>query len=172
MKSIEFAYVNALLAGASYQLVRSDLTSDELREALRNSMTLTQAAYIAANFEVAASELSLTGGLDAVVWKIKSNSTLAGPNNIDAGKVFVSLRGTEGLQDTIDDLSLATRGIPQQQITSRVDWWWQPACTAEVVRFSAGATAITGVETGFRIGLAPLTRIGQTVIAPSMSVAP
>jgi len=82
-------------------------------------MTATQSAFIAKNFEVLSSieTPTLLGmGFDAVVWRGKSGSDYA-------GKVFVSMRGTQGLQDIADDVALASRGIPHQQIADMVNWW-------------------------------------------------
>jgi hypothetical protein len=51
-----------------------------------------------------------------VVWRGK-------PSSDYAGKVFVSMRGTQGFQDISDDISLAFRGIPHQQIADMANWW-------------------------------------------------
>jgi hypothetical protein len=62
-------------------------------------------------------------GFDAVVWQIKPGSELAGPSNANAGKIFVSMRGTQELTDFADDFTLASRGIPYDQIRDMVNWW-------------------------------------------------
>ena len=87
MNSIQAAYINALLADASYVNVSSGVNTADMRA----RMTATQSAYIAANFEVVNQELSATNGFDAVVWRGKSNSEFA-------GQVFVSMRGTQGVK--------------------------------------------------------------------------
>jgi hypothetical protein len=83
-------------------------------------LTASQANFIAANFNVKNSVESpgLLGatGFDAVVWEGKVGTDYA-------GQVYVSTRGTQGLQDIADDISLATRGIPHQQIADMVNWW-------------------------------------------------
>lgn len=130
MKSVEFAYINALLADAAYKSFSSGLTPDELRAVLSERLTPTQAAYLAANFTVVTSletpntiHPQLGTGFDAVVWQIKAGSELAGPDNVNAGKLFVSMRGTQGGTDIADDGTLATRGIPYDQIRDIVNWW-------------------------------------------------
>lgn len=73
MKPIESAYINALLADASYVSVSSNFVGSQLQDALEKRMTLTQAAFIAANFDVLDSVetpgVSDSTGFDAVVWR-------------------------------------------------------------------------------------------------------
>ncbi len=128
MNQIQYAYVSALLADASYLEVGVPLDSDVYQKRL----TPTQATYLAANFTVVTSietpntiDPQLGTGFDAVVWQIKAGSELAGPNNVDAGKLFVSMRGTQGGTDIADDGTLATRGIPYDQIRDMVNWWFR-----------------------------------------------
>jgi Ca2+-binding RTX toxin-like protein len=115
MKPIESAYINALLADASYVPVASGI--DTLPMATR--MTATQASFIAANFEVLNSietPTPLGSGFDAVVWRGKSGTDYA-------GQTYVSMRGTQGAADIADDISLATTGVPIDQIVAMVNWW-------------------------------------------------
>lgn len=115
MKPIETAYINALLADASYVPVSGGVDVPKMKE----RMTATQSTFIAQNFEVRSSieTPTLLGmGFDAVVWRGK-------PSSDYAGKVFVSMRGTQGFQDIADDVALASRGIPHQQIAAMVNWW-------------------------------------------------
>ena len=93
MKSIESAYINALLADAAYIQVAGGINTADMKE----RMTATQAAFIDDNFTVVTSletpntiHSELGTGFDAVVWQIKAGSELAGPNNVNAGKLFVS----------------------------------------------------------------------------------
>ena len=119
MKTIESAYINALLADAAYRPVTASMSQGELLGELETRMTTTQATFIAQNFEVLSSieTPTLLGmGFDAVAWRGKAGSDYA-------GKVFVSMRGTQGVQDIADDVALATRGIPHQQIADMVNWW-------------------------------------------------
>lgn len=92
MKSIESAYINALLADAAYVSVSP---SSSLGTELSIRLTPTQASLLAANFDVVDSVETLgasgSTGFDAVVWKGKAGSDYA-------DKVFVSMRGTQGTQ--------------------------------------------------------------------------
>lgn len=128
MTPIQTAYINALLADASY--VEGILVGAVAADTFQDRLTPTQAAYLAANFTVVTSVETpntinpvLGTGFDAVVWQIKAGSELAGPNNVNAGKIFVSMRGTQGGTDIADDITLATRGIPYDQIRDMVNWW-------------------------------------------------
>ena len=135
MKKIEFAYINALLADAAYISLKLNGTADDLVLELSKRMTPTQAQFIADNFEVLNSIETpklLGSGFDAVVWKGRTGSEYA-------GQVFVSMRGTQGAQDIADDVSLAIKGIPYQQIADMVNWWL--ANTA-----SAGATEVKQIQ--------------------------
>ena len=101
MNSIETAYINALLADASY--IERIRVGNIIPGDFKDRLTETQAAYLAANFTVVTSLETpntinplLGTGFDPVVWQIKAGSELAGPNNVNAGKIFVSMRGTQG----------------------------------------------------------------------------
>jgi len=122
MNSINNAFINALLAEASYVNLKNEMDEDEIRIALnRNALTLPQAQYIANNFEVisAINTNDLMGsGFDAVVWRGRAGGEFA-------GQVFVSTRGTEpGGMDLFDaDIDLATRGVAYSQVRDMVNWW-------------------------------------------------
>jgi hypothetical protein len=131
MKPIEFAYINALLADASYVVELS--SSVNLADELKTRMTVSQANFIAANFEVVNSLETLGGalgstGFDATVWRGKTGSSYA-------GQVYVSTRGTQGMQDNLDDVSLALRGIPHQQIADMVNWWLKNTASPSATNF-------------------------------------
>jgi hypothetical protein len=126
MSTINETYINALLADAAYVRLHSGteidgpntalLTGSALTTAIAARLTQPQADFITSNFEVLNQELSAFGGFDAVVWRGKVGTPYA-------GKVYVSMRGTQGLQDIADDGSLAFAGIPHQQIADMVNWW-------------------------------------------------
>jgi hypothetical protein len=123
MNTIANAYVNSLLADAAYVDLSRGMPADKLLSSLADQMTLTQATYLATKFEVISAEnnsdIPLYGsGFDAIVWRGKAGSDYA-------GQVFVSMRGTEPLPgaDLLADGSLATRGIPYEQIRDMVNWW-------------------------------------------------
>jgi hypothetical protein len=118
MSTINETYINALLADAAYVRLHSGteidgpntalLTGSALTTAIAARLTQPQADFITSNFEVLNQELSAFGGFDAVVWRGKVGTPYA-------GKVYVSMRGTQGLQDIADDGSLAFAGIPHQR---------------------------------------------------------
>lgn len=55
MNAIEFSYINALLADASYITVAPNMTATDLANATKDRLTSTQANYLTANFEVVSS---------------------------------------------------------------------------------------------------------------------
>lgn len=119
MKPIETAYINALLADASYITPAVNIDGDDMKK----RMTATQSAFIAANFKVKASVETpnsinplLGAGFDAVVWEDKAGTP-------HAGQIYVSMRGTQRAKDIADDLVLAGQGIPRDQIVSMVNSW-------------------------------------------------
>jgi hypothetical protein len=120
MNIIQNIYINALLADAAYvQLVdnkNKPLSIDGVRTNLTARLTQPQADYLLANFDILTQTLSPTGGFDAVVWKGKSGTDYA-------GQVYVSMRGTQGLQDIDDDLALSGRGVPYNQVRDMANWW-------------------------------------------------
>jgi hypothetical protein len=120
MNGLQTAYINALLADASYETVLpGEVDADDLEKRL----TSAQAAFLAANFRVLDTYNAMFGGLNAVVWEIKAGSELALANPGDAGKVFVSMRGTQEPVDFLNDGQLAVSGIPYQQVADMVNWW-------------------------------------------------
>lgn len=117
MSSLQAAYINALLADASYtERVRTGaVNAGDFKERL----TEAQANYLATNFTILSSIESpkvLGNGFDAVVWQGK-------PDTPYAGQVFVSMRGTQGVEDIADDIALAGSGVPIPQIVDMVNWW-------------------------------------------------
>ncbi|MGY0195974.1 type I secretion C-terminal target domain-containing protein [Leptothrix sp. BB-4] len=121
MNTIQASYANALLADASYLTLwdtdkKQLLPADTIRNNLTARLTQPQADYLLANFDILTQTLSPTGGFDAVVWKGKSGTDYA-------GQVYVSMRGTQGLQDINDDLALSGRGVPYNQVRDMANWW-------------------------------------------------
>jgi hypothetical protein len=53
MSNIQSAYINALLADASYVDLAASATPADVIEATKTRLTPTQAAYLSANFEIA-----------------------------------------------------------------------------------------------------------------------
>ena len=165
MSTIESAYINALLADAVY-VISPGLDADRQKRDLETRMTPTQAAFIADNFEVLNSIETpklLGSGFDAVVWKGRAESDYA-------GQIFVSMRGTQGLEDIADDALLAVKGIPYQQIADMVNWWLANTASAgatevkqiqvlSIGNFQTFAPSTPTVGTGFLAGLGPITAV-------------
>jgi trimeric autotransporter adhesin len=122
MSDINNAFVNALLADASYvDRLTDGLAADELRRALTERMTPTLARLIADNFTVVTAintgdEVINGAGFDGVIWRGNAGT-------LYAGKLFVSMRGTEGVADFVTDANLALRGDAAQQTADMVNWW-------------------------------------------------
>lgn len=116
MNTIQTAYINALLADASYV---EGIQPGEVRAAdFTKRLTQSQADFLAANFTVLDSVETprpLGSGFDAFVLEGKAGTPYA-------GQVYVSMRGTQGGTDIADDLALAGQGIPRDQIVSMVNW--------------------------------------------------
>ena len=122
MRTITDAYVNALLADATYaeRLLDGD-SGPSLVEKLQGRMTPTVASFIAANFDVAAhkeSDDTVGSGFDATVWRGKAGTKYA-------GKVYVSMQGTTGLTDLLSDVDLTSSGGARAQFVDMVNWWFQ-----------------------------------------------
>ncbi len=117
---INSAYINALLADASYvELtnqngeVETDPTIIKANLALRITQPL--ANFITTNFEVLNQEPdSLLDGFSATVWKGKTGTEYA-------GQVYVSTRGTEPGVDFVDDVILGATGVAYDQLVSMVN---------------------------------------------------
>lgn len=118
MTNINSAYINALLADATYALDTNDLegkTDKNLADLLEKRMTPTLAQYIGDNFTVVTHIETPDGfgtGFDATVWK--NNTT---------GKLTVSMQGSTGLQDFLTDADLAVSGNARNQMVTLVNWW-------------------------------------------------
>ena len=97
MPTINDTYINALLADATYALesnMMNGLTGGDLTDELKERMTFSIAKYIGDNFTVVTNinTSELGSGFDATVWRD------------NAGKIYVSMRGTEGLADFVTDI--------------------------------------------------------------------
>jgi trimeric autotransporter adhesin len=113
MYSISDAFINALLADATY--VNNLTSTSNLSADLAPRMTPTLAAYIDERFDLVTQiETSeyVGSGFDATVWKRTD------------GKLFVSLRGTEpGIDLGNADVDLALNGNARLQLVDMVNWW-------------------------------------------------
>ncbi|MEZ5615817.1 MAG: hypothetical protein R3E35_11455 [Rhodocyclaceae bacterium] len=120
MTTINDIYINALLADAAYanDLQDNDAGGDLARK-LSPRMTQPQAAIIAANFSVVShieSSDVLGSGFDATVWQGNAGTSYA-------GKIYVSMQGTQGPGDFLSDIDLATNGAARAQYVDMVNWW-------------------------------------------------
>ena len=112
MNTIFQTYINSLLADATYALGTA-VQGDTLTSYLSNRMTLTLAKYIGDNFTVVTHMETgdvLGSGFDATVWK----------DNV-SGKLYVSMQGTERLQDFLSDANLAATANAKTQIVDMVN---------------------------------------------------
>jgi hypothetical protein len=118
MTLIANAYRNAFLADATYALKRDGidgLKGDDLAGLLSERMTPTLAKSIGDKFTVVShieSNDVVGSGFDATVWRENAS-----------GKLYVSMQGTEGLQDFITDRNLALTGNARDQIADMVNCW-------------------------------------------------
>lgn len=158
------AYINALLADASYvddlvSATGNPLTSTDFVKALKDRLTPTLAQYLADNFEVVTQKLTsdLTeSGFDATVWRGRENTP-------DAGKVYVSMRGTEADRpaDLVSDVDLTTGGLARFQVVDMVNWWLKSTTPTTVL--AAQVKYVTPLDLTL---LAAGYAVGSIVAAP------
>ena len=140
MPTLNDAFVNALLADASYvSLIGNNnkpLTSaSDIYPAFAKRLTPTLATYLTSNFAVLDQTLAPDGGFDAIVWRGLAGTPFA-------GKVYVSTRGTQEGQDFLDDGDLAARGVPYTQIANMVNWWLQQTTPANQYAKQIGVLSV------------------------------
>ena len=120
MSNISNMFINAVLADAAYADDLTDgLSGAGLILALNKRMSPTLAKFISDNFVVVAHRESndvIGSGFDATVWR--------GVGTAYAGQIFVSMQGTEGLQDFLTDANLALPfSAARRQLVAMVNWW-------------------------------------------------
>ena len=117
MSEISNAYINALLTDASYIDFEGNQIGNNEYDDLSDRITPTLASYIKENFEILSSlPDSENIGFNCVVWRGRTGTDYA-------GQVFVSMRGTQGVENVLDDATLATTGVAYEQIADMVNWW-------------------------------------------------
>lgn len=120
MTTIHDAYINALLADASYvNDLLPGITGSALTGQLTGRMTPELAKYIGDNFTVVSQAGRLASSFDATVWRNKS------------GQVYVSMRGTQELFDFTTDADLAASGLAHEQLVDMVNWWLRETTSAD-----------------------------------------
>jgi hypothetical protein len=154
MTTIHDAYINALLADATYALTQNypnGVPGDILKGLLTERMTLPQATYIANNFTMVThvdSSEYIGSGFDATVWKGKVGTSYE-------GKTYVSITGSEGVADFVVDADLALNGAPRKQLIDMVNWWLK-------ITTPQGVNAMQIFSTGgFILSAAPVEGTGQ-----------
>jgi len=120
MTTINDAYINALLADATYALdekVINGSSDTALFDKLQGRLTPTLAKYIGDNFTVVTHyESSAAGfedeGFDGSVWK-------------SGDQYYFSARGTTpgDLHDIGEDITLGITGLAIEQTLEMVNWW-------------------------------------------------
>ena len=117
MATINDTYINALLADASYvSQLNLALTPGALTTALTGRMTPDLARFIGDNFNVVTQVGGLASSFDATVWR----GNVGTPN---AGRIYVSMRGTQEGPDFTTDGDLAASGLAHRQLVDMVNWW-------------------------------------------------
>jgi trimeric autotransporter adhesin len=160
MPTINDTFVNALLADASYvNDLAANMPASDLRDALTSRMTPTVAKFIADNFTVVTSintpDNVINGaGFDGVAWRGNAGTPYA-------GKLFVSMRGTEGVADFVTDANLALYGDAAQQTADMVNWWLREATPAGQTVPQITWRALTGTF----VSIAPAPSTGRITAA-------
>jgi hypothetical protein len=155
--SLHNAFINALLADAAYV---DDLNpGTNLATVLSPRLTPTLAKYLSDNFEVVTQKLTddiIESGFDATVWRGKENTP-------DAGKVYVSMRGTEANRpaDLVADVDLTTGGLARFQVVDMVNWWLKSTTPTTVL--AAQVKYVTPLDLTL---LAAGYAVGSIVAAP------
>lgn len=108
MSNVNEAYINALLADAEYA-INGQGENDLLLE-LSERMTPALAEFVNDNFTVV-THVESASGFDSTVWRS------------DTGQIYVSMRGTEEIDDLISDIDLTISGLARDQIVDMVNWW-------------------------------------------------
>jgi len=120
MTIITDAYINALLADATYAISSEVKTEDDLFNALKTRLGRELAEFVINNFTLNFDAIIDTSeffdsGFDATVWTGK---------NAYEGKTYVAMRGTDfEFQDILSDIDLAGSGVPIDQYVDMINWW-------------------------------------------------
>lgn len=165
--SIRNAFINALLADASYVDGLSASIDLAAYGPLQTRLTPTLAQYLADNFEVVTQKLTndnTESGFDATVWREKST-----------GQIYVSMRGTEGLADFAADVDLTVSGMARKQVIDMVNWWLKSTAAiganASQIKFETiSGPGGTLVQTDNIVAATPVAGDGRIPIATSVIV--
>lgn len=149
--TIQDELLTAQLAEASYvSNLTPNLTGEPLAKLLRGDkqspLTSRLAEAISNNFTVVVqrdSSDAFGSGFDATVWRGNEGTPYA-------GKLYVSMRGSEGGQDFLVDFDLAVNDVGRAQLADMVNWWLrETAPSGEAVRQVRVATNAVGSSQAF-----------------------
>lgn len=122
----EVAYVNGLAPGKSPTALASFLEKSDV------NLPRAIIEFVTSNFEIVdairSSWAQAPHGFDASIWRGLKGSAYE-------GRVYVALRGTQGLKDIVDDVGLALAGVPTDQTWAMAKWWLE-ATTPKTQSFS------------------------------------
>ena len=153
MTTIHDAYLNALLADATYvnNLAQGD-TGDTLAGKLEPRLTLPLANYVGSQFSVL-QQIRTPSSFDATVWQERTS-----------GKIYVSMRGTqEFIPDTlVADYELATIGLAYDQLADMVNWWLRETNSGSARQIAVRVMATIPTPNGIPI------RVREFVAAPEV----
>lgn len=138
MTSINDAYINALLADASYV---DGLGVGSLEANLTGRMTPALAEFIADNFTVITQASGYDSSFEATVWSGNAGTPYA-------GQTYVSMRGTQELTDFAVDADLATSGLAHAQLVDMVNWWLRETTPADQMAKQISLVVVPGTLPG------------------------
>lgn len=150
--TIHDAYINGLLAEASYV---DDLQSNRLEQQLTVELPSELAKGLAVNFRLL-TQIHFGGLLgssfDAAVWQDKGSS-----------QTYVSMRGTQEVMDFLQDGSLATAGLPHEQLADMVNWWLRITTTGQAtqIRVRTLYIPVLGIQVKDFVSAAPIQGTGE-----------
>jgi hypothetical protein len=155
MNKIQETFVQALLTDAAYV---DNLHGDTgYVDGLDLRMTPFLGAVIRANFKVV-TQINTSdesgSGFDATVWR--------GTQGDNLDRMFVTMRGSEGLNDFTNDVLLSTpMQIAYFQVVDMIDWWRR--ITSPVGTPIVSVTGNNQVGTGELVGVSNVTVTGHSL---------
>ncbi|MBE7418530.1 MAG: hypothetical protein HS128_12435 [Ideonella sp.] len=162
MTTINDAFINALLADASYvDALPPELTGPALAERLTLRMTPSLATFIGQSFTVIKQAGGFASGFEATIWRGNAGTPYA-------SQTFVSMRGTQELaEDLSADADLMVSGLATDQLVDMVNWWLRettPASqsVAQIVRSPVSqhfASGLPAQGTGGLVGIGAIKSV-------------
>ncbi|PSJ81237.1 putative Ig domain-containing protein [Neisseria iguanae] len=132
MINLKEVYVSSLLSSAGYVDGLKELDSLSLSNILNNQLSKRQSEFLEKNFKVITTygANKQAPGFAAVLWEGKEGSDFA-------GRVYLSMRGTEFGKDKTDkydlyaDADLALNTLARKQVDEMVKWWVKETADAQ-----------------------------------------